>query len=366
MELTKIIFQVLYNIGIYPEFNILRFLYFLVLLYSFIQTISWTWRRIQVLLDMKQLSMSAIFKLFYCLIFLVFTMTSIGNLIAPRDVYRAYPFMILIMSINLLYLITSLASNYYKELKKLRLLICSFMLAIWSLVGTFTFTINISQVRQIPYTIAFSNSGASLGWELFGKILPFWTDGIALTYTNISLLILNIFNFICLSIIIVFSRLIPKLKIKLYSFKYLFYIDILILLRDLSFKVFTKADYSYQECLSATIMGIALCMFSFAISIFYACFIRSEGKYDRNLKKLRRQTLKKDINNIIKDFNNSDTLRERVECVSRLRYLIARNHILETKVNVEQEVKVKCPSLYAHFKTLSNDEITLSNVSKFE
>lgn len=339
-------------------------IYALILIYATIQIIAWTWRRITILNDLSHFSMSAVFKLGYCLIFLVLTLISLSNLFMPKSSFRAHPYMILIMSTNLLYVNTTLGTSFFKDYKKSRLITCSILFTAWCVVGTIIFISGIFAVGIVPFTLTNLNSFISFGWEIYGKITPFWLANSNNSYIFGATIAANVFNIICLLILLIYSKLIPDLKSKLYSWKYLFCIDIFLVLRDIAYLTFNLSHYEIANNFATNIIGCILSITVFATAIFYSLFIRSEGKYDRNLKRQRVKILKKDLNTIIEDFNKSKMLSEKVECVRRLKYLILRNKIMESKLDIIILTKKKSPGLYSHFLALTNEEITLETIEK--
>lgn len=339
------------------NFGIFKCLYLILLVYTAVQILIWTYRRLAILIEMKQFSMGAMFKLGYCLIFLLLTALSISNLFTSANTYRANPYIILIMSINLLYLDTTLSSNRIKEHKRSRLIVNSLMFAVWGIFGTIIFILGVSSVQKIP--LCFSNSIASFGWEIYGKTTPFWNYGEGKYFTYITIVISNIFNFLCLLFLVIYSKIIPEIKQKLYSWKYILCIDLFILIRDLCYVSFKAGGYSPNGSIPSNIMGITFSICIFIIGILFLLFIRSEGKYDKNLKKLRKKTLMKDFNNVVTDYSKAKNLGDKVECVRRLKYLILRSNILETKIDIVKEVQKKSPGLYNQFTLLTNEEITL-------
>lgn len=343
------------------NFSIYKVIYLLILLYAIYQIVTWTWRRVMILIDLKTFSMGAVFKLSYCLIILCLTLVSLSNVLTPSTSYRAHPYIILIMSTNLIYVATSLGTNYYRNHKKSRLIANSILFSLWCILGTFIFIISITSVKRIP--LSFTNTLCSFGWEIYGKTYPFWHHGNVEVYVITTSILSNIFNFLCLLTLWIFTRVIPEMKLKLYSYKYLLCINILIFIRDLAYFSYCMVD-SGIGYIAYNVTGIILAICILATAVLYSLFIRSESKYDRNLKKQRVKTLKRDLNTIINDFDQSKSLTEKVECVRRFKYLVLRGKIMESKIDLVKEVQHKSPGLYAHFTSLTNEEITIESVQK--
>lgn len=344
--------------------NILKILYVGILVYAALQILFWTWRRLSILIDLKHFSMAAVFKLAYCVIFLILTLMSLSNVFASGKSFKAHPYIILIMSTNFLYVNTTLGTSFFKKHKKSRLVTCSILFTAWCVIGTIIFISNIFSVGRTPYSLVGLNDFVSFGWEIYGKITPFWLMSKDNSYIFGAGIAANVFNMVCLLILIIYSKIIPEIKSKLYSWKYLFFIDLFLILRDLSYVVFHFSGFEIGVNFPTIIIGSILSATIIGTATFYSLFIRSEGKYDRNLKRQRVKTLKKDLNTIISDFDNSQILSDKVECVRRLKYLILRNKIMESKLNVVQLTKRKSPGLYSHFIALTNEEITLETIDK--
>lgn len=336
---------------------IVKITYVLLLIIFFISIISWTYRRALCVFDAGWASYSIrnVFRLTFCLIFLLLCSFSVISLFDPTISYQANPYMIFVISMNALYTVTTLSSNYITGYKKQRILTNTFIFATWciSMISLFLLSIKPSCLCR---SALYETSLSSFGLVMYKKLNPFFLGPSSKVYSIVFTSFINLFNAICITALVIFSHKIELLKSKLVSFKYIIAINSLILARDAAYFILKFSPLSTNK-MAEKVIGSLITILLLFTTYFFIRFIQCEGKYDKNLKRKRVKSIKQDLNEIISDFSKIDTSKEYNNCKKRVYSLARRIQILDIKIDITKLIKIKNPKLRNDFMKMVQEVI---------
>lgn len=328
---------------------VVKIVYVALLVIFFISIVSWTYRRALCVFDAGWASYSIrnLLRLTFCLIFLLLCVFSTIGLFSPNIKYVSNPYMIFVISINALYTINTLGSSYITQHKKARIITNTFIFASWciSMVALFLLSIKPSELCQ---SALYETTLADFGIALYRKLNPFFINTNNKFYSIFFTTYINVFNGICVVTLCTFSNIIEKIKNKLFSLKYLIIINSLIIIRDTLFFLLKFTSLS-ENIIYKNFVGISISLGLLASTFFFIRFIQCEGKYDKNLKKKRVKTIKRDLYEITQDFCGITNVKEYNMCKRRIFNLTRRIKILNIKIDITKLVKIKNPELQNKF-----------------
>lgn len=328
---------------------VIKILYVTLLIVFFINVVSWTYRRALCVFDAGWASYSIrnLFRLVFCLIFDMLCIFSLSGTFITTQKFLANPYMIFVISVNALYTVTMLGSSYLEGYKKARIVTNTLIFSSWciSIVSLYFLSIRPSNICILALH---EKTLWEFGLSIYKKLNPFYLGDLSNFYSIFFTVYINLYNIICMLALIIFTKLIPKLKNKLMSFKYIFLINITVLIRDILYYIL-QGLITKLSPLTVKIIGSSISILLIVTTLCFIKFIQCEGKYDKNLKKKQVKEIKKDLIEIISDFENAKDDKEFNFSKKRLNSLLRRIEILNIKIDITKYAKFNEPCVEEEF-----------------